>query len=116
MVVYVVRPQAVVRQTAAKGACDMAGLQPGDKVEWRAGSTPSVSHMRQGVIKEILPSGIALVRVKAQGETIVEEIRTARMRKVELPAPVKEKVGERKSRKASAKRGKAAKKKATAEA
>lgn len=36
----------------------MAGLQPGDKVEWRAGTTPSTFHTRKGEIKEILSSGV----------------------------------------------------------
>ena len=90
----------------------MAGLQPGDRVEWRAGSTPSVSHMRQGVIKEILQSGIALVMVKVEGVTIVEEIRAARLSKIEIPKPVKEKTAAAKGRKCR----KAAKKKAIAEA
>lgn len=69
----------------------MSGLQPGDGVEWRAGTTPSTFHTRRGVIKEILPSGLALVKVQVERETIVEEIRAVRLRKIEPPEPVKEK-------------------------
>ncbi|MEJ2744184.1 MAG: hypothetical protein P8123_00605 [bacterium] len=89
----------------------MAELQPGDNVEWRAGTTPSTFHTRKGVIKEVLPSGLALVRVGVQGKTIVEEIRAARLRKIDLPKPVvEEKTGASKGRKTAAKEKKGAKK------
>ena len=98
----------------------MAELQPKDKVEWRAGNTPATSHLRKGVIKEILPGGIALVATEVEGKTIIEEIRAARLRKVEVPAPAKvKKAGKKKGKKAAAKskRGrKVAKKKATTKA
>jgi hypothetical protein len=81
----------------------MAELQPKDKVEWRAGETPSSSHLRKGVIKEVLPGGIALVRTKVEGASVLEEIRMARLRKVEQPKPAKVKKG-KKTKKAGARR------------
>lgn len=83
----------------------MAKLQPKDKVEWRAGATPSTSHMRRGVVKEILPEGIALVRTRVEGESRIEEIRLARLRKVEEPPKVTRK--KKKKGKAAAKAKKA---------
>ncbi len=98
----------------------MADLQPKDKVEWRAGDTPSTSHLRKGVVKEILPGGIAAVRTKVEGENVIEEIRAARLRKVEQPKAVKGKKARAKKGKKAAAKGKkskkVAKKKATAEA
>lgn len=83
----------------------MAQLEPKDKVEWRAGETPSSSHLRTGVVKELLPGGICLVRTKVEGQSVIEEIRAARLRKVEPPARTPKKRG-RKARagKAPAKR------------
>jgi len=79
----------------------MIDLQPKDKVEWRAGNTPSTSHIRTGVIKEILPGGIALVETKVEGKTVVEEIRAARLRKAEVPQAVKgKKAGMKREKKA----------------
>ena len=94
----------------------MAKLKPKDKVEWRAGTRPSLSRMRKGVIKEILPEGIALVRTRVDGVSRLEEIRVARLRPVEEPpkaAPkkrakrTKKKRGPKKAagKKAPAKRG-----------
>lgn len=88
----------------------MAQLQPKDKVQWRAGDTPSSSHLRTGVIKEVLPGGLCLVRTKVDDELVVEEIRMARLKPVEPPAAVpKKKRGAAKAKKA---RGKKSKKKA----
>ncbi len=81
----------------------MVELQPKDKVEWRAGETPSSSHLRKGVIKEVLPGGIALVKTKVEGESVLEEIRMARLRKVEAPKPAKAKKS-KKARKTGAKK------------
>lgn len=69
----------------------MARLEAKDKVQWRAGDTPSSSHVRVGVIKEVLSGGICLVGTKVDGVTIVEEIRIARLKPVEPPAPVPKK-------------------------
>jgi hypothetical protein len=97
----------------------MAELQPKDKVEWRAGNTPSTWHVRKGVLKEILPGGTALVATEVEGKTIIEEIRAARLRKVELPAPAKVKKARKKKGKKAAAKGKKgrkiAKKKRTTE-
>ncbi|HOE27183.1 MAG: hypothetical protein IT574_09735 [Candidatus Aureabacteria bacterium] len=71
----------------------MAQLQPKDKVQWRAGDTPSSSHLRTGVIKEVLPGGLCLVRTKVDGEMVVEEIRMARLKPVEPPPEAPKKKG-----------------------
>ena len=65
----------------------MAHLEAKDKVQWRAGDTPSSSHVRTGVIKEVLPGGLCLVSTKVDGAAVVEEIRMARLKPVEPPAP-----------------------------
>jgi hypothetical protein len=80
----------------------MAKLQPKDKVEWRAGATPSTSHLRSGVVKEVLPDGIALVKTKVEGVSVLEEIRAARLTKVEEP----KKAPKKKAKKTVAKKGK----------
>jgi len=97
----------------------MDDLQPNDKVEWRAGKTPATSHIRRGVIKEILPGGTALVATEVEGKTVIEEIRSARLRKAEIPAPAKvKKAGTKREKKAKeiapARGKKAARKKAAA--
>jgi hypothetical protein len=92
----------------------MSELKPGDNVEWRAGTTPSRFHTRKGVVKEVLPSGIALVKVGVEGKTIVEEIRAVRLSKIELPKPVEEEAGASKGSKAAVRGRKGAKKKARA--
>lgn len=75
----------------------MAKLQPKDKVEWRAGSSPSTSRIRQGVVKEIVDEGrICLVRTKVEGINVIEEIRTARLTKVDEPKPARKKRKKRK--------------------
>jgi|LAHU01.1.fsa_nt_gb hypothetical protein len=80
----------------------MAQLQPKDKVQWRAGDTPSSSHLRTGVIKEVLPGGLCLVRTKVDGEMAVEEIRMARLKPVEPPpAAPKKKGGARRAKRAA---------------
>jgi hypothetical protein len=82
----------------------MAKVHPKDMVEWRAGDAPSASHIRKGIITEILPGGIAFVRTKVEGEAVIEEIRTARLRKAELAKPVKvKKAMTKKGRKPAAK-------------
>ncbi|MDD5556180.1 MAG: hypothetical protein PHN82_02905 [bacterium] len=88
----------------------MAGLQPKDKVEWRAGDTPAKSHLRRGVVKEVLPGGTCLVRTRVEGQSVVEEIRLARLRAVEAPPkkrgrkpgrpPVAKKAGRKAAKKA----------------
>ena len=80
----------------------MAKLQPKDKVEWRAGSSPSTSKIRTGVIKDILPDGIAHVKTRVEGVYIIEEIRSARLTKVEEPVKGRPK----KAKKAAPKKGK----------
>ncbi|MCX6357923.1 MAG: hypothetical protein NT045_08650 [Candidatus Aureabacteria bacterium] len=60
-------------------------LKPKDRVEWRAGNSASTTHLRQGVVQDLLPGGICLVKTKVSGETEFEEIRAARLRKVEEP-------------------------------
>lgn len=95
----------------------MAELQPKDKVEWRAGDTPSKSHLRKGVVKEVIPlEGVALVRTKVEGESVIERIGLKRLRKIEEPP---KKRGRRKGAKKAGKRGrprgrKSAKKRAAA--
>ena len=81
----------------------MAHLEPKDMVQWRAGDTPSSSHMRTGVIKEVLPGGLCLVSTKVDGAAVVEEIRTARLKPVELPAPAPKKRGRKPAAKKAAK-------------
>ena len=81
----------------------MAHLEPKDKVQWRAGDTPSSSHMRTGVIKEVLPGGLCLVSTKVDGAAVVEEIRMARLKPVEPPAPAPKKRGRKPAAKKAAK-------------
>jgi hypothetical protein len=71
----------------------MAQLEQKDKVQWRAGDTPSSSHMRTGVIKEVLPGGLCLVSTKVDGAAVIEEIRMARLKPVEVPAAAPKKQG-----------------------
>lgn len=83
----------------------MAKVHPSDMVEWRAGDAPSTSHIRKGIIVDILPGGIALVRTNVEGNTVIEEIRAARLRKSELAKPVKVKeAGTKKGRKRAPRR------------
>lgn len=95
----------------------MAKLQPKDKVEWRAGSSISTSKIRKGVVKDILPDGIARVRTRVEGVYIIEEIRSARLKKVEEPAKPRKKKSKKaapakgKKKRARRKKKKAAKKK-----
>ncbi|MDP8248648.1 MAG: hypothetical protein P9M00_10960 [Candidatus Tritonobacter lacicola] len=77
----------------------MAKLQPKDKVEWRAGARPSSIKVRKGVVKEIRTDGICLVRTRVEGAYIIEEIRAARLSKVEEDQPVKKKKAKKKKRK-----------------
>jgi hypothetical protein len=81
----------------------MAHLEAKDKVQWRAGDTPSSSHTRTGVIKEVLPGGLCLVSTKVDGAAVVEEIRMARLKPVELPAPAPKKRGRKPAAKKAAK-------------
>lgn len=78
----------------------MAVLKPKDKVEWRAGDRPSTTYLRTGVVKEILEDGACLVRTKVDNVSVVEQIRAARLRKVEEPkktrAPRKKKTAGKK--------------------
>lgn len=89
----------------------MAQLKEKDKVQWRAGDTPSSSHVRLGVVKAVCAGGLCLVSTKVDGVTIVEEIRMARLKPVEVPAaaPKKQagKPGAKKGRKKSKKTAKA---------
>lgn len=91
----------------------MAQMKEKDKVQWRAGDTPSSSHVRLGVIKAVCAGGLCLVSTKVDGVTVVEEIRMARLKPVEVPAaaPKKQagKPGAKKGRKKAKKAAKAAK-------
>lgn len=80
----------------------MVKLQPNDKVEWRAGARPSSSKVRKGVVKEIRPDGICLVRTRVEGAYIIEEIRSARLSKVEEDQPAKKKKAKKKKKKKTA--------------
>ena len=85
----------------------MAKLKEKDRVEWRAGSSPSRMKLRTGVIKEILPEGIARVRTRVEGASRIEEIRLSRLRPVEeppKPAP-KKKAAKKAAKRRPAKKG-----------
>jgi hypothetical protein len=85
----------------------MAHLREKDKVQWRAGDTPSRSRVRTGVIKMVCAGGICLVSTKVDGVTVIEEIRMARLRPLEAPeAAPKKRAGKRAAKKG---RGKAKK-------
>lgn len=86
----------------------MAKLQPKDKVEWRAGARPASTKVRKGVVKEIRPDGICLVRTRVEGAYIIEEIRSARLSKVEEDLPAKKKKAKKKKKKTAGKRKKRA--------
>ncbi|GAF86249.1 unnamed protein product [marine sediment metagenome] len=93
----------------------MAKLQAKDKVAWRAGASPSTTHVRTGVLKEILPDGTCMVRTRVEGAYRIEQIRLSRISKVEEPKKATGKKAKKGKKRASGKKKKkAAKKKAEA--
>lgn len=78
----------------------MVRVEAKDKVQWRAGDTPKASHLRTGVIKEVLAAGLCLVSTKVDGVTVVEEIRMARLKPLEVPATAKKTAGKPAAKKA----------------
>jgi hypothetical protein len=87
-------------------------LESKDKVQWRAGDTPSTSHLRTGVVKDVLPGGLCLVSTKVDGVVVVEEIRMARLKPAEPPAAAPRKQVGKPAAKKGRKKAKKAEKKA----